>query len=118
MRIRVGLPLVLLLGLVTCGLGRCSELALVGSKIYPSPTEPPIENGAVIIQDGRIVAFGPSASVKIPHEALAGKRLWALDIELEIVLGREELEAMLSQIAARIANYHSQSQSSTERSRE
>jgi hypothetical protein len=27
------------------------DIALVGAKIYPSPTDPPIENGAVIIRE-------------------------------------------------------------------
>jgi len=56
--------------------------------------------------------------VKIPRVELAGKRLWALDIELEVVCGREELEAILNPLAQQIAAHHSQSQSSTERARE
>ena len=36
--------------------------------------------------------------VKIPREKLAGKRLWALDIELEIVRGRERMEGLLAQV--------------------
>jgi tetraacyldisaccharide 4'-kinase len=35
--------------------------------------------------------------VKIPLDELAGKRLWAVDIELEIVRGQDELEALLRQ---------------------
>jgi imidazolonepropionase-like amidohydrolase len=45
-------------------------VALAGAKIYPSPTEPPIENGAILIHDGRILAVGPSASIKIPPHAI------------------------------------------------
>jgi tetraacyldisaccharide 4'-kinase len=37
--------------------------------------------------------------VKIPRDELAGKRLWALDIELEIERGRKELQALLEPIA-------------------
>jgi len=40
---------------------------LVAAKIYPSPTERPIENGAILIHDGRILAVGPSATIKIPR---------------------------------------------------
>jgi tetraacyldisaccharide 4'-kinase len=36
--------------------------------------------------------------VKIPRDELAGRRLWALEIELEIVRGRDELERMLEQL--------------------
>lgn len=46
-----------------------SDLALVGGKIYPSPTEPAIERGSILARDGRIVAVGPTDAVKIPHDA-------------------------------------------------
>jgi imidazolonepropionase-like amidohydrolase len=52
-----------------CGLGRASDLALVGAKIYPSPTEQAIESGSILVHDGQIVAVGPSAAVKVPRDA-------------------------------------------------
>jgi len=52
-----------------CGLGRASDLALVGAKIYPSPTEQAIEGGSILVHDGQIVAVGPSAAVKVPRGA-------------------------------------------------
>jgi imidazolonepropionase-like amidohydrolase len=52
-----------------CGLGRASDLALVGAKIYPSPTEQAIESGSILVHDGQIVAVGPSAAVKAPRDA-------------------------------------------------
>jgi len=55
--------------LIAAGVGHASDLALVGGKIYSSPTEPPIENGSVIVRDGRILSVGPSATVKIPPDA-------------------------------------------------
>jgi imidazolonepropionase-like amidohydrolase len=45
------------------------DLALVGAKIYPSAMEPVIENGSIVVHDGRIVAVGPSARIKIPKDA-------------------------------------------------
>ena len=51
------------------GLAGSSDLALVGAKIYPSPTEPAIENGSILIHGGHIVAVGPRAIVKVPHDA-------------------------------------------------
>jgi len=48
-----------------------SDLALVGAKVYPSPTDPPIENATIVIHKGRIVAVGPSAKVKAPRFARA-----------------------------------------------
>jgi imidazolonepropionase-like amidohydrolase len=52
-----------------CSLGRASDLALVGAKIYPSPTEPAIENGSILVHDGRIVAVGSSAAIRVPRSA-------------------------------------------------
>jgi imidazolonepropionase-like amidohydrolase len=49
--------------------GCCSDLALVHARIYPSPNEPPIEDGAILVHDGRIVGFGPNAKIKVPREA-------------------------------------------------
>lgn len=68
MRIRFT-PALLLWILLACDLSRASELALVGAKIYPSPTERPIENGTILIHDGHILAVGPRATVKIPRHA-------------------------------------------------
>lgn len=45
-----------------------SRLALVGAKIYPSPAAPPITNGVVLIQNGRITAIGERRRVKIPNK--------------------------------------------------
>jgi imidazolonepropionase-like amidohydrolase len=49
--------------------GFCSDLALMHAKIYPSPTEPPIENGTVLVQGGRIRAVGPAAAIRVPRHA-------------------------------------------------
>src|SRR5579864_8290058 len=48
-----------------------SDLALVGAKVYPSPSGPPIENATVLIHNGRITAVGPSTRVKVPRLAHA-----------------------------------------------
>ena len=45
---------------------RASDLALVGARIYPSPTETAIENGSILIRDGHVIAVGPRAAVRIP----------------------------------------------------
>jgi imidazolonepropionase-like amidohydrolase len=55
--------------LPACGTARADDLALVGAKIYPSPSEAAIENGAIVVHDGHIVAVGPSATVKVPRDA-------------------------------------------------
>ena len=69
MRIRIPLPVLLLWVLFSCDLSRASDLVLVGAKIYSSPTETPIENGSILVHDGRILAVGPSASMKFPRAA-------------------------------------------------
>jgi imidazolonepropionase-like amidohydrolase len=68
MRIRFA-SVLLLWVLLACDLSYASDLALIGAKIYPSPTEVPIENGTIVIRDGRILAVGPKAIVKIPRHA-------------------------------------------------
>lgn len=44
-------------------------VALVTSKVYASADKPAIENGVVIIRDGKIVAVGPRDRVKVPKDA-------------------------------------------------
>lgn len=46
-----------------------SDLVLIGAKIYPSPTAPPIEQGSILIHEGRIADVGSSSSVKSPQGA-------------------------------------------------
>jgi hypothetical protein len=65
---RLGLPLFTLLCVLSTS-AFASTLALVGAKVYPSPTEAPIENATIVIRDGRILAVGPSAKVKPPRLA-------------------------------------------------
>jgi imidazolonepropionase-like amidohydrolase len=48
---------------------RTGGLALVGGTIYVSPTEEPIRNGVVLINDGKIAAVGAKGQVKIPASA-------------------------------------------------
>src|SRR3984885_15203754 len=68
---RRGLALLLLLALTLFATtqSRASDLALVGAKIYPSPSEQPIESGTIVVRDGRILEVGPGASVKVPRGA-------------------------------------------------
>jgi imidazolonepropionase-like amidohydrolase len=44
-------------------------LALVGARIYPSPSARAIEDGVVLVRAGRIVAVGAQGGVKIPRGA-------------------------------------------------
>jgi imidazolonepropionase-like amidohydrolase len=67
MRIRFALLLSLLV--VASAPSRATDLALTGAKVYTSPTNPPIENGSILIRDDHILAVGPSSRVKIPRAA-------------------------------------------------
>jgi imidazolonepropionase-like amidohydrolase len=49
--------------------GRGNALALIGGTIYVSPTQDPIRNGTVLIQDGKIIAVGTIQQVKAPQGA-------------------------------------------------
>jgi imidazolonepropionase-like amidohydrolase len=42
------------------------DLVLVGAKVYSSPTAAPIENGVIVIRDGKIAEIGPDGRVKVP----------------------------------------------------
>src|SRR5713226_3039043 len=60
-------PLLALLVLSTFLLGPssfASDLTLVHARIYPSPNEPPIEDGTILLHNGRIRAVGSSSKVK------------------------------------------------------
>ena len=43
-----------------------ADLALVGAKIYSSPTATPIENGTVLIRNGKIIGVGSADKIVVP----------------------------------------------------
>lgn len=51
--------------------GWASDLKLIHARIYTAPDVPPIRDGAILIHDDKIVALGPTASVKGPRLARA-----------------------------------------------
>ena len=66
---RIGLALLLSLMFIASGVARTADVALIGAKIYTSPTDPPIENGSTVVRDGLIFFVGPSSTIKIPRSA-------------------------------------------------
>ena len=66
LRIRYVLPFLLLGVLLGCGRSLASDPALVGAKIYLSPTEQPIERGSILLRDGRTNAVGPASTTRLP----------------------------------------------------
>jgi imidazolonepropionase-like amidohydrolase len=71
MRTRILLISSILLLLSSARPALASDLALVGAKVYLSPSDPPIENATILVHNGRITAVGPSATTKPPRFARA-----------------------------------------------
>ena len=69
MRLRLVFPLLLLMASFATLQSHASDLALVGAKIYLSPSEAPIESGTVLIHGGVIVSVGPTGHIKVPRSA-------------------------------------------------
>lgn len=57
--------LFLVTGVMVCLPACAADLALTHTKIYFSPTDAPLEDGTILIHNGRIRAVGPSAHTKI-----------------------------------------------------
>jgi imidazolonepropionase-like amidohydrolase len=67
MRFGLALPLLLVLAFFATLQSHASDLALVGAKIYLSPSEPPIESGTILVHSGHILSVGPIAEIKVPR---------------------------------------------------
>jgi imidazolonepropionase-like amidohydrolase len=67
MRLGLALPLLLVLAFFPTLQSHASDLALVGAKIYLSPSEPPIEGGTILVHSGHILSVGPMAEIKVPR---------------------------------------------------
>lgn len=46
-----------------------NPIVLAHGRVYPSPTEKPIEDGVVVVEHGKITAVGPPAAMPIPPGA-------------------------------------------------
>ncbi len=46
-------------------------LVFTGATIYPSPTDPPVPNGVILIRDGKIASFGSKDRIKIPQDSIS-----------------------------------------------
>lgn len=71
MRIRSVVAILLIWTLASSISSLCSDLALVHAKIYPSPVDPAIEDGTIIVHNGRIRAIGPSTKINVPKATRA-----------------------------------------------
>jgi imidazolonepropionase-like amidohydrolase len=66
-RLRLAVPLLIVLAFFPTDQSYASDLALVGAKIYLSPTEPSIDNGSILIHGARILSVGAAAEIKAPR---------------------------------------------------
>jgi imidazolonepropionase-like amidohydrolase len=92
-----------------CGSGEREEdvglTAFTGARILPGDGSAPIENGALLVRDGRITAVGPVSSVEIPRGVvtvdLAGKTVMPAIVNAHVHLSseREERIAQLEHMA-------------------
>jgi hypothetical protein len=75
---RIGLAQPLLLAQVFFAVlqSQASDLALVGAKIYLSPSQLPIENGTFSVYGGHILSVGAIATIRVQavQEPLAAHR--------------------------------------------
>lgn len=65
-----GLLLVLCLHLGFDGSAAATDTAFVGARLYPAPDAAPIENGVVVVSDGKIKTVGPADQIAIPEGAI------------------------------------------------
>ncbi len=73
------------------------DVALVGARIYPSPAAAPIENGTVLVRNGKITEVGNSDKIVVPKSVrIISCRGMVPDsrfLELSCPLYRAEMES-------------------------
>jgi len=84
--------------LTQCGIQPCGFLELPDHCAYSLADLSRITTWLTALPAAQHVVCTRKDLVKIPQGNLAGKRLWALEIELEINRGQDELEALLEKI--------------------
>jgi imidazolonepropionase-like amidohydrolase len=69
MRFGLALTLLLVPAFLAARQSHAADLALVGAKIYLSPSEPPIASGTILVHGRHIRSVGPIAKIKVPRGA-------------------------------------------------
>ena len=54
---------------LTLGIAHADTKAFVGARIFDGTGKAVIENGTIVVQDGKILAVGPAGKVKAPKDA-------------------------------------------------
>ncbi len=63
------LSLTACLSLIHLGIASADTKAFVGARIFDGTGKAAIENGTIVVQDGKITAIGPASKVKAPKDA-------------------------------------------------
>ncbi|HEY7388607.1 MAG TPA: amidohydrolase family protein [Bryobacteraceae bacterium] len=86
-------PYAIVLALAACACSQPAPVIYEGARLIIGDATPPIENGAFIVQNGRITAVGPRSSVRAPagatHVDLTGKTVMPTLNNIHIHIGYE-----------------------------
>jgi tetraacyldisaccharide 4'-kinase len=85
-----------------CGLNLAGFRELPDHFAYPAAELARLEDWIKPLGPLAAVLCTRKDLVKIPRRELAGVPLWAVEVQLEIVAGREQLEALLEPLVTRI----------------
>src|SRR3546814_11427694 len=70
MRYAPGLCAAFVIALCAASTAAATELLITDARVYPAPGVAPIENGAVLVRDDRIVAVGPASQIGAGEDAV------------------------------------------------
>src|SRR3546814_6134936 len=70
MRYAPGLCAAFFIALCAASTAAATELLITDARVYPAPGVAPIENGAVLVRDDRIVAVGPASQIGAGEDAV------------------------------------------------